>query len=245
MAGQPSEKTVGFRALAVVLVPFLSSIAKIEFTDPQKLPRTGAFVLSPNHFTEIDPIIVGRVVWKLGRAPRFLAKASLFRIPFVGWVLRRAGQIPVERNGTDRTSDPLAAGRRVAEEGLAVIVYPEGSLTRDPDLWPMRGKFGAVRIALEADIPLIPVAHWGDQKIMPRYGRGFHPFPRHTVTVKFGDPVDLSAYRGRPLDTAMLAEATNLLMHDIAALLGELRGETPPAKLWDPAEHNQSEIGRF
>jgi len=240
-----SEKTPVFRFIAGAVIPAFEIFTKFVIIDGDKMPKTGAFVLSPNHFTEIDPIIIGRVVWKLGRAPRFLAKASLFRIPFVGWVLRRAGQVPVERTGTDRTSDPLAAGRKIAEEGLAVIVYPEGSLTRDPDLWPMRGKFGAVRIALEADIPLIPVAHWGDQQIMPRYGRGFHPFPRHTVTVKFGDPVDLSAYRGRPLDTAMLAEATNLLMHDIAALLGELRGETPPAKLWDPAEHNQSEIGRF
>ena len=244
--GRPrSEKTPVFRFIAGAVIPIFEIFTKFVIVDGDKMPKTGAFVLSPNHFTEIDPVVVGRVVWKLGRAPRFLAKASLFRIPFVGWVLRRAGQIPVERSGTDRTSDPLSAGRKVAEEGLALIVYPEGSLTRDPDLWPMRGKFGAVRIALEADIPLIPVAHWGDQEIMPRYGRGFHPFPRHTVTVKFGDPVDLSAYRGRHLDTAMLSEATNLLMHDIAALLGELRGETPPAKLWDPAEHNQSEIGRF
>jgi 1-acyl-sn-glycerol-3-phosphate acyltransferase len=126
-----------------------------------------------------------------------------------------------------------------------VVVYPEGSLTRDPDLWPMRGKTGAVRMALEAGVPLIPAAHWGTQLVMPRYAKKISVFPRKTILVKIGDPVDLSAFEGRGLDPATLNEATAVLMAAITALLADLRGEPAPAEPWDPSKHKQSETGRF
>ena len=122
--------------------------------------------------------------------------------------------------------------------------HPEGTLTRDPDYWPMRGKLGAVRTALDAGIPLIPVVSWGAQRILPRYGR-ISLFPRKQVDIVFGPPLDLSAFAGRGSDGKVLAEATGLLMNTLAAMLGELRGETPPLERWDPADHGQSEIGRF
>lgn len=239
-----SEKTPIFRLLAFLILPFMSLIARYDIQDADKLPKSGAVVVSPNHYSEIDPVVVGVVIWKLGRAPRYLAKASLFTVPVVGWLLRKSGQIPVERSGR-RGNDPLAAAGKLADEGRVVVIYPEGSLTRDPDLWPMRGKTGAVRMALEAGIPLIPMAHWGTQLVMPRYGKRISLFPRKTIHVKFGDPVDLSAFRGRKLDSSTLTEATEVLMKDIAALFGELRGETPPTERWDPSQHQQKETGRF
>lgn len=220
-------------------------LARYVIIGGEKLPRSGAFVLAPNHYSEIDPVVIGRVVWKLGRAPRYLAKASLFSMPVFGWMLRTSGQVPVERTGSVRGSDPIAAADQIVHAGHAVVIYPEGSLTRDPDLWPMRGKTGAVRMALMADVPLIPVAHWGAQKVLPRYGKRISLFPRKTITVKFGDPVDLSAFRGKGLDTKTLNAATAVLMADLTSLLAELRQETPPAEPWDPAKHSQSEIGRF
>jgi 1-acyl-sn-glycerol-3-phosphate acyltransferase len=231
--------------LAALLLPFMYAIAKFRVVDGGTLPKTGAFVLSPNHYSEIDPVVVGVFVWRLGRAPRYLAKASLFDIPVVGWFLRKSGQVPVQRAGAVRGSDPLAAANKIVAEGHAVVIYPEGSLTRDPELWPMRGKTGAVRMALEAGIPLIPMAHWGTQLVMPRYGKRISLFPRKAIRAKIGDPVDLSAFRGRRIDTAVLTEATALLMKSIAALLSELREEPAPTTLWDPSQHNQSEIGRF
>jgi 1-acyl-sn-glycerol-3-phosphate acyltransferase len=240
-----SEKTAIFRLLAALVLPFMYSIARYRIEDGHKLPKEGAFILSPNHYSEIDPVVVGVFVWRLGRAPRYLAKASLFKVPVLGWFLRKSGQIPVQRSGAARGSDPLAAARKLADDGLAVIIYPEGSLTRDPDLWPMRGKSGAVRMALEAGVPLIPMAHWGTQAVMPRYGKRISVFPPKTIRAKIGDPVDLSAFVGRKIDSATLNEATALLMRDIAALLAELRGESAPAVLWDPSQHDQSEIGRF
>lgn len=220
-------------------------LARFVIIDGQKLPKTGAFVFAPNHYSEIDPVVVGRIMYKLGRVPRYLAKASLFSVPIVGWFLRTSGQIPVERAGVVRGHDPIAAADTIVHDGHAVVIYPEGSLTRDPDLWPMRGKSGAVRMALLADIPLIPVAHWGTQLVMPRYGKKISFFPRKTITVKIGDPVDLSAYRGKGLDPKTLTEATALLMTEITKLLADLRHEPVPSEVWDPSKHSQSEIGRF
>jgi 1-acyl-sn-glycerol-3-phosphate acyltransferase len=240
-----SEKTAIFRALSVVVLPFMNSLARYILHGTKNVPRRGAFVLSPNHYSNIDPVVIGVAMWKLGRMPRYLAKASLFKIPVVGWLLVKTGQIPVERSGVARKADPLAAAQRVVDQDSAIIIYPEGSLTRDPNFWPMRGKAGAVRMALEADIPLIPVASWGVQQILPRYSKRISFFPRKTVHIRFGAPVDLSEFAGKPMDSTLLAKATEKLMAAITALLEDLRGEKAPAERWDPAKHGQSETGRF
>ena len=242
-----SEKSrpSAFWILAGLLLPVMNLAARYEIVDADKFPRTGAFVLAPNHYSEIDPVVMGVVSWKLGRLPRFLAKASVFEIPIVGMVLRRSGQIPVQRGGSVRGSEPVKAAQRLAARGQMVVVYPEGTLTRDPDLWPMRGKSGAVRIALEQNIPIIPAAHWGSQHLMERYSKKISIFPRKTISVKIGDPVDLSAFRGRSLDIATLNEATEVVMQAVTGLLEDLRGEKAPVKRWNPSEHNQKETGRF
>jgi len=129
--------------------------------------------------------------------------------------------------------------------GSVVIVYPEGTLTRDPDLWPMRGKSGAARMALEHGIPVIPMAHWGSQQVMARYAKKISFFPRKTITVAFGDPIDLSAFEGRPLDATTLSGATERIMAGITGQLERLRGEKAPAERWNPAQHEQKETGRF
>lgn len=234
-----------FWLLAGIVLPIMNLAARFEIENADKFPRSGAFVLAPNHYTEIDPVVMGVVSWKLGRLPRFLAKASLFDVPVLGWLLRTSGQIPVARGGSARGKGPVQAAERLAREGGGVIVYPEGSLTRDPDLWPMRGKSGAVRIALEQGIPVIPAAHWGAQELMGRYSKRISLFPRKTIRVKIGDPVDLSAFAGRALDSATLAAATAVVMDDITALLEDIRGEKAPAERWNPSEHDQHETGRF
>jgi 1-acyl-sn-glycerol-3-phosphate acyltransferase len=109
----------------------------------------------------------------------------------------------------------------------------------------MRGKTGAARMALEHDIPVIPIAHWGTQDVMARYSKKISFFPRKTIAVKVGDPVDLSGFRGRNLDSATLNEATSVIMSGITALLEDLRGEEAPAVRWNPSQHDQKETGRF
>lgn len=243
---QRSERTLGFRLLSVIVLPFMNLLGRYVLHGTEHVPKTGAFVLAPNHYTNIDPLVVAVALWKAGRTPRFLAKASLFKVPVLGAILRGTGQIPVERAGATRGGpDPLAEAGRIAERGLAVIIYPEGTLTRDPDLWPMRGKTGAVRMALREGVPVIPVAHWGAQRILPRYSKRLSLFPRKRVDIRFGPPVDLSRFEGRPMDAAALAEATDEVMDAIAALLEQVRGERAPAQRWNPAQHGQAETGRF
>lgn len=231
--------------LAALVVPFVGAVARIRVLHPEKLPARGPFILTPNHHSNIDPLVVAVTVWRLGREPRFMAKASLFRIPVVGTLLRSVGQIPVERGGMQRGAIPIGAAKRIVAEGHCVVVYPEGSLTRDPGIWPMRGKTGAARLALDLGIPVIPVAHWGTQDLMPIYSKKLRFPPRARIDLLFGDPVDLTAWTGRATDPAALQAATGAIMTAITRLLEELRGEQAPADRWDPAKHGQAETGRF
>jgi len=240
-----SEKTAIFRIMAGIGVPFMSAVSRISIEGRENIPATGAFVVAPNHFSNIDPLVIGVAMYRVGRMPHYLAKASLFTIPVVGFLLKKSGQVPVERGGRSRTSDPMAGARTNAQQGHAVVIYPEGSLTRDPDLWPMRGKSGAVRTALEQNLPLIPAAHWGTQDLLGPYDSRIRFFPRTRIRVLFGPEVDLAEFRGRPLDSEVLTAATAVLMRDITTLVEQLRGETAPLERWDPAKHNQTEIGRI
>ncbi|WP_106814160.1 lysophospholipid acyltransferase family protein [Microbacterium timonense] len=243
-----AEKTrpSAFWPLAAIVVPLMGLIFKVEIEGGEKLPRTGAYVLAPNHLSEIDPLVVALAVWRLGRAPRFMAKESLFRVPVLGWALRATGMVPVARaTSAAAAKATLQASQTLARDGRGVIVYPEGSLTREPDLWPMRGKTGAVRLALAGGIPIIPMAQWGSQQVLPRYGK-LKLWPlRRRVRVLVGDPVDLSAYEGRASSQTALVQATDKVMAEIAGLLSQLRGEPAPAERWNPADHGQKETGRL
>jgi 1-acyl-sn-glycerol-3-phosphate acyltransferase len=236
-----------FWPLAAIVVPAVGVLAAVRLEGSEKLPRNGAFVIAPNHYTEIDPLIVAVAVWRAGRAPRFMAKDSLFTGPVLGSILRATGMVPVARaSSSASTRATLDASEQLVEKGSGVIVYPEGTLTRDPGMWPMRGKTGAVRLALEADVPLYPMAQWGTQQIMARYGKKLDVWPpRKKVRVVIGDPVNLDEFRGKPLNPANLAAATTLLMNDITRLLEGIRDETAPTERWDPASHSQKETGRF
>ncbi len=202
-------------------------------------------MLAPNHYSEFDPVIIAVAVWRSGRAPRFMAKESLFRVPVLGALLRATGMVPVPRAASGASATRIIAqARELVTLGRGVIVYPEGSLTRDPQLWPMRGKSGVARLALAGDLPVIPMASWGVEKILPPYGKlSLWPL-RKRVRVSFGPPVDLAKYRGATSNSA-LTEATDTVMAAVARELGGLRGEQPPAERWNPSAHGQSETGRL
>ena len=240
-----SDKTIRWRITAGFALPLMALISRITVRGSENIPATGGFILAPCHFSAIDPVVMGIGLWKAGRTPRFMAKESLFRIPVLGSILRGLGQIPVDRAGQQRALGPMKAARSLAQTGGGIIIFPEGSLSRDPDLWPMRGKTGAVRMALDAGIPLIPAAHWGTAELMPRYSGKIKLFPPTPITVLIGKPIDLSAFAGKTLDQKKLTHATEILMTAIAELQGQLRGATPPTKRWDPVEHNQTTTGKF
>jgi 1-acyl-sn-glycerol-3-phosphate acyltransferase len=241
----PREERTGiFRVLEVTVIPTLWLLARISREGTANIPREGGFVIAPNHTSNLDPIVVGAAVYKAGRSPHFLGKASLWKVPVVRTLLEATRQIPVYRGAVTRDNDPLrSAIAAIRDDGRGVIVYPEGTLTRDPAIWPMRGKSGAVRLALATGVPLIPAAQWGTERVLPPYARWLRPLPRKTIIVRFGEPLDLSDFANRPLDGKTLVEATAVLMDAITALVAELRDEAPPTHRWDPADHGQTEFG--
>ncbi|KZE41492.1 MULTISPECIES: lysophospholipid acyltransferase family protein [unclassified Microbacterium] len=244
MAATPEKsRPSAFWPLAVVVVPLVGLFARIELRGVENLPREGAYVLAPNHNSEFDPLIVAVAVWRVGRAPRFMAKESLFKVPVLGAALRATGMVPVPRTSAS-ANQSITAAQDIARDGRGVIVYPEGTLTRDPDLWPMRGKTGAVRLALGGGLPLIPMAQWGVQQILPRYGKLRFPRRSHVI-VEFGPALDLSEFRATATQPATLTRATDALMARIAEMLSGLRGAPAPAERWNPSQHGQNETGRL
>lgn len=212
----------------IVLKPLLLAIMKRDWRGTENLhDDEGGIVVAANHMSWLDPIVISHLLVDHARPPRFLAKEAVFSVPFVGWVLRDAGQIPVYRESADAAKS-VSAAVAAAKAGECVIVYPEGTLTRDPNLWPMSAKTGAVRIALESGRPLIPLAHWGVQDIMRPYKKELRIFPRRTVHVTVGTPIDLSDFEGRELTPDVLRAATDRLMDAITALVAQMRGEVAP-----------------
>lgn len=254
MADRPVERSASARSLAQVntepgrgvifaVVTLLNlgirPLTHRDWRDQHKLPPTGGVVVVANHISYADPLALGQFLAFSGRWPRFLAKASLFRLPVIGPVIRACGQIPVERQSA-RSIDALQAAVAAVEKDRAVVIYPEGTISRDPDLWPMAGKTGAARIALATGCPVVPVGQWGAQELL--YGREVRfprLFPRKTLRLLVGDPVPLEDLRQQPVTAASLEAATTRIMDAITALVVELRQESPPAQrfVWvrDPA----------
>ncbi|WP_026530872.1 lysophospholipid acyltransferase family protein [Haematomicrobium sanguinis] len=240
---EPLKARLTFGVLATVLRPVMNLLMGKQWLNTERLPKDTGMIVAPNHVTEIDPVAVGHMLYNNKVNPHFLAKSSLFKVPVVGALLSASQQIPVERAGSGAHRS-LEAAKTVIDQGGGIIVYPEGTLTRDPDLWPMKGHTGAARLALQTGAPLVPVAHWGAQEVLPRYGKKLHIFPRKKVRVLIGNPVDLDEFRGKPIDRELLAKATDRVMDAITELLEELRSEKAPPKRWDPAEHKQTSHGR-
>lgn len=237
------KSRAAFAFLAGTMRPVMNLLLRKQWEGLENLPRDTGFIACPNHVTEIDPVVVGHFFYNQKIMPRYLAKASLFKVPVLGAALRATDQVPVQRV-TAGASASLKSARTVIDAGGALIIYPEGTLTRDPDLWPMRGRTGAARLALQTGAPVVPVAHWGAEAVLPRYSKRLHLFPRKTVRVRVGTPVDLSDLRGQPMTKTVLDTATERIMDSLTALVGELRNETPPPERWDPALKGQKPTGR-
>lgn len=225
-----------------LLRPTLLATSSHTWIDGEKIPPTGGCVVVVNHISHVDPLLSAHFVYDHGRLPRYLAKSSLFTTKALGGFLTAAGQIPVERLSRNAVGAFDAAVRAV-RGGECVVVYPEGTLTRDPDLWPMTGKSGGARIALATGCPVIPVGHWGVQDVLPPYAARPRLFPRKHITMKAGDPVDLSDLLGQPVTPPVIAETTNRIMAAVTEIVAELRGETAPTERFDPRKMGVQQIG--
>jgi 1-acyl-sn-glycerol-3-phosphate acyltransferase len=221
----------------IIVPPFVNAVMGHEWTGLENissLPADRGVILAANHLSYADVLAMALFSYRGGRYPVFLAKSPLFEMRLFGTVLRKLGQLPVYRGQADAAL-VLRDVERGLRDGAGVIFYPEATVTRDPDQWPMVARTGAARAALTTGAPVIPIAHWGAQRIWPYGGFHLHLLPRTTVKVTAGPPVDLSAFAGKPLTAQLLREATAVIMRDITGLLVGLRGETPPAIPYDPA----------
>lgn len=233
-----------YRFVADVLRPLLRVLTPYSVSGLEHVPTAGGFIVTPNHISYFDPFPWAHTLYNRGSAPVFLAKNELFDSRWLGPIMRGAAQVPVYRESATAAS-ALRDAVQALDEGHCVAVYPEGSLTRDPDLWPMRGKTGAARLALESRAPVIPVAQWGPQEVLPRYGKVPRLFPRTTIHIRFGAPVDLSDLYDREPTVEVVMDATDRIMAAITRELEELRGERAPAVRFDPKAHGLSATGNY
>jgi len=226
-----SKSRLGFvyRFVVVVLKPWLVLITKRDYRDVENLKFDGGIIAAMNHNSWFDPFVVAQFMWDNDRPPKFLAKAAIFKVPVIGQLVYLAGQIPVYRESR-QAKIAVRGAISAVEKGEAVVISPEGTLTRDPNLWPMEGKTGAARIALATKAPVIPVAHWGAHLVLAPYSKKLKLFPRKTMIVAAGKPVDLSDLYDQEITVDVLKIATSRIMDAITNELAIIRNQTPPAE---------------
>lgn len=222
-----SDKSFLWWLVAFKLHPLMFLITKHQWKNASRINVDSGIIAAGNHISWFDPFAVSHFMWSNNRPPIYLGKESLFKVKILGSLLRGLDQIPVKRFSEDAAIALRVAVNRI-DAGEAVVIYPEGTISRDPALWPMRGKTGAVRLALLTGAPLIPFAQWGAQQVMPPYKFRFYLFPRKTMQINVGNPMDLTKYQNKQVTEELLAAATEELMQEISNLLAELRNETAP-----------------
>lgn len=233
---------LAFGSGVVTIKPLLLATTKPVWLDTDKFPESGGCIVVMNHVSHIDPMTACHFFYDHGRVPRFLAKSTLFKTRALGAFLRNAGQIPVERQSTNAVS-AFASAVEAVHAGKCLVIYPEGTLSRDPDMWPMAGKSGAARIALETKAPVIPVGQWGAQDWLPPYQRYPSLAPRKTVTMKVGDPVDFGDLLSLERTPEVVQDATERIMEEITHLVEDIRGLKAPEKRFDMRDHGVRRIG--
>jgi 1-acyl-sn-glycerol-3-phosphate acyltransferase len=213
--------------IAVLYAP-VSLLFKTRYRNIQKFPQSGPVLVVLNHVAHVDPLIVSKFVIDAARRPRFLAKKAIFDVPLVGLFMRSSGQIPVDRGTTD-AAKAFRSAVDALQAGGVIVMHPEGTVTRDPDGWPMEGKTGAARLAsLVPGVPVIPVSQWGVQEQVDFYAKRFKFFPRPRHVVGVGEPIDLSEFEGKQADAATLRAMTDVIMRRLRADVAELRGVPAP-----------------
>lgn len=224
----------------IVLRPLLHLLVRNKWAGQENIPKRGGIIFAPNHLSYADWGTDALFFQANGRYPTFMIKSSAFEVKGIGPFLYKAGQLPVHRGRAD-AGLVLKLAEKALAEGAAVVVYPEGTATRDPDLWPMVAKTGVARLALSTGAPVIPVAHWGTQTVLPYGSKKPRLFPRQTVRTVAGKPVDLSEWAGKQTSAKALRAATDAIMADVTALVATLRDEEPPAIAFDPGKSSPSQ----
>jgi 1-acyl-sn-glycerol-3-phosphate acyltransferase len=242
--GRPLGNNAAFRFGTKVVIPLLNLVGKKIWRGGHNIPQIGKVIVASNHVSYLDVLFLTHFLFRNGRAPRYIGKEGVFKVPVIGKVVLAAGMVPVSRESKD-ASKALDHALRLLEVGHCVGVYPEGTLTRDPLGWPMVAKTGLARLAIATQTPVIPIAQWGSQIVMPTYEKKLKIFPRTPIRMLAGEPLDFSPWYGRENDVEALHEATAFLMRKITDLLEELRGEKRPVEIFDPHNSSLPRTGNF
>ena len=241
-SGKPRGRNWPVKVFAKPVIVLLNIWLKRDWHGGENIPKNGPVLIVSNHISYLDALVLAHFLYKNGRAARFLGKESLFRAPIIGRIISEAGQVPVHRE-SDGASDAIESAVKLLELGHCVGVYPEGTLTRDENLWPMVAKTGAARIAIKSGAPVIPVAQWGDQNFIPRYSKKIGWYKRHKVSMVAGKPIDLSKWHDKADEPAAMKEATAHIMREITKLLEGIRRESAPTTIFDPHESGLPRFG--
>lgn len=213
-----------FQVAQWTLRPPISLWFNWRFEGSEHIPAEGPVLVACNHISYLDPLAHGYMLVRSGRRPRFLAKREMFDNPFLRTVLRGAGQIPVER-GTGSLA-PVKAAMEALRAGEVVMIYPEGTITRNPDFSPMEGKTGVARLTLATEVPVLPIAVWGSHNVWQRDGVQSVAFGR-PIWLKAGVPMDFSEFEGAQGDPAVLRKVTGMVMDALGRLVEDMRGRYP------------------
>ena len=230
-----ARKGFWLQLAVVVIKPLSLTLTRRDWRGREHVPPSGGVILAVNHVSYVDPLLLAHFVYSCGRLPRFLAKAEVFRLPLAGRVVRGAGQIPVLRRTPD-AAQALSAAVAALQRGECLVIYPEGTITKDPQMWPMRARTGVARLALMTGAPVIPVAQWGAQEIWGR-DRRLRLLPRRRIRMLAGPPVDLERWPAAAVhETQILRAVTDEIMDRIRHQLAVFREGAAPARVPDAAE---------
>jgi 1-acyl-sn-glycerol-3-phosphate acyltransferase len=205
-----------------ILKPWLVTWFRWHLEGIERIPTEGPAILAFNHIAYLDPLAAAYAVDQAGRIPRFLAKSELFEDKRISWVLRGAKQIEVRRGTKDA---PMALDRafEALDKGEVIVIFPEGTITMDPELRPRKAKTGMARIALGSGVPVIPIALWGTANV---WGKGYrkHWRPRQDICVRVGDPL---VFDGEPESREAWSRVGDEVMEALSRLVASLRPIVP------------------
>ncbi|MDP8955963.1 MAG: 1-acyl-sn-glycerol-3-phosphate acyltransferase [Actinomycetota bacterium] len=216
-----------YRFAVLTLRPPIALWFNWRFEGMEHIPDEGPVLVAANHISYFDPLAHGYMLVRAARRPRYLAKKELYGHWFLRRLLEGAKQIPVER-GTGSVA-PVELAARALKDGEVVVVYPEGTVTKNPDFTPMQAKTGIARLTLTTEVPVLPIAVWGSQNVWQRDGAKSLAFGR-PIWLKAGPPLDFSRFEGRQDDPAVLREVTDTVMDELSRLVTDLRQRYP--KRW-------------
>jgi 1-acyl-sn-glycerol-3-phosphate acyltransferase len=217
----------------VVFGPILRVLYRPEVKGLENVPDAGAAILAPNHQSFLDDFLLPLVIRK--RKIVMMAKADYFDKWYTAWFFKAAGCIPVRREGGSASAKALGGGIDALGTGKLLGIFPEG--TRSPDGRLYRGKTGVARMALEAQVPVIPVAlvgtfeAWPYDRRLPKSGK---------VEIRFGKPLTFERHYQTPADRFVLRSVTDEIMYEIMMLSGQEYVDDYGARIKKQIERSES-----